>query len=181
MGKLFKAMDFGKGEARKIDVPTVKKLFGNNDKAYRLREGIETMRQFLAKYGDDILPDKRAEMEKVVNRFDALRAQAEDKRLLEGLRQAQGPTSPAMERTKALREAKGLPGDLFESPAGALNAADEFMAKRSAAYFNRPFEQLQQNEKNSLIRLLMWRQQNPNASLTDEESMFKKTLKKGGK
>ena len=171
----FDAMEFGKEKMnRKIDVPTVKKLFGNNDKAYRLREGIDTMRQFLAKYGDEIMPDKRAEMEGVVNKFDALRKQAEDKRLLEGLRQAEGPSSPAIERTSALREAKGLPSNIFTSPASALNAADEFMAARSRQFFGKPFEQLGQNDKNRMIRLLMWRQQNPNATMTDEESMFKK-------
>jgi hypothetical protein len=170
----FDAMEFGKGMKKTIDVPTVKKLFGNNDKAYRLREGIDTMRQFLAKYGDEIMPEKRAEMEGVVNKFDALRKQAEDKRLLEGLRQAEGPSSPAIERTSALREAKGLPSNIFTSPASALNAADEFMAARSRQFFGKPFEQLGQNDKNRMIRLLMWRQQNPNATMTDEESMFKK-------
>jgi hypothetical protein len=170
-------MEFGKGMKKTIDVPTVKRLFGNNDKAYRLREGIETMRQFLAKFGDEIMPDKRAELESVVNKFDSLRKQAEDKRLLEGLRQAQGPTSPSVERTKALREAKGLPGDIFEAPATALNAADEFMASRTRQYFGKPFEQIGQEDKNRLIRLLIWRQQNPNATMTDEESMFKKMMK----
>ena len=170
----FDAMEFGKGMKKTIDVPTVKKLFGNNDKAYRLREGIDTMRQFLAKYGDEIMPEKRAEMEGVVNKFDALRKQAEDKRLLEGLRQAEGPSSPAIERTSALREAKGLPSNIFTSPASALNAADEFMAARSRQFFGKPFEQLEQADKNRMIRLLMWRQQNPNATMTDEESMFKK-------
>jgi hypothetical protein len=171
----FDAMEFGKEKmSRKIDVPTVKRLFGNNDKAYRLREGIDTMRQFLAKYGDEIMPEKRAEMEGVVNKFDALRKQAEDKRLLEGLRQAEGPSSPAIERTSALREAKGLPSNIFTSPASALNAADEFMAARSRQFFGKPFEKLEQNDKNRMIRLLMWRQQNPNATMTDEESMFKK-------
>lgn len=177
----YDAMEFGKGMKKKIDIPTVKKLFGNNDKAYRLQEGIDTMRQFLNKYGDDIVPEKRAEMESVVNRFDVLRGQAEDKRLLEGLRQAQGPSSPALERTKALNEAKGLPNDLFNAPAGAMNAADEFIARRSSQFFGKPFEGLKQEQKNTLIRLLMWRQQNPNATMSDEESMFKKTLKKGGK
>jgi hypothetical protein len=174
MGGLFEAMEFGQGERKKIDVPTVKKLFGNNDKAYRIQEGIDTMRQFLSKFGDDIAPNKRQEMQSVVDKFDALRKQAEDKRLLEGLRQAEGPSSPAIERTSALREAKGLPSNIFTSPASALNAADEFMAARSRQFFGKPFEQLAQNDKNRMIRLLMWRQQNPNATMTDEESMFKK-------
>ena len=174
MGGLFEAMEFGQGERKKIDVPTVKKLFGNNDKAYRIQEGIDTMRQFLSKFGDDIAPNKRQEMQSVVDKFDALRKQAEDKRLLEGLRQAEGPSSPAIERTSALREAKGLPSNIFTSPASALNAADEFMAARSRQFFGKPFEQLEQNDKNRMIRLLMWRQQNPNATMTDEESMFKK-------
>jgi hypothetical protein len=43
--------------------------------------------------------------------------------------------------------------------------------------FNNRFEDLGQTDKNKLIRLLMWRQQNPNATLTDEESMFKKMMK----
>jgi len=173
----YDAMEFGKGMEKKIDVPTVKKLFGNNDKAYRLREGIDTMRQFLSKYGDDIVPAKRQEMQAVVDKFDSLRKQAEDKRLLEGMRQAQGPSSPALERTASLREAKGLPADFFTSPATALNSADEFMASRAQKMFNNRFEDLGQTDKNKLIRLLMWRQQNPNATLTDEESMFKKMMK----
>jgi hypothetical protein len=173
----YDAMEFGKGMEKKIDVPTVKKLFGNNDKAYRLREGIDTMRQFLDKYGDDIVPAKRQEMQAVVDKFDSLRKQAEDKRLLEGMRQAQGPSSPALERTASLREAKGLPADFFTSPATALNSADEFIASRAQKMFNNRFEDLGQTDKNKLIRLLMWRQQNPNATLTDEESMFKKMMK----
>lgn len=173
----YDAMEFGKGDKKTIDVPTVKKLFGNNDKAYRLREGIDTMRQFLSKYGDDIVPAKRQEMEAVVNKFDSMRKQAEDKRLLEGMRQAQGPSSPAIERTAAIRQAKGLPAEFFTSPATSLNAADEFMASRSQKMFKSDFENLGQSDKNKLIRLLMWRQQNPNATLTDEESMFKKMLK----
>jgi hypothetical protein len=48
------------------------------------------------------------------------------------------------------------------------------MAARSRQFFGKPFEKLEQNDKNRMIRLLMWRQQNPNATMTDEESMFKK-------
>jgi hypothetical protein len=177
MGGLFEGMEFGKGDKKKIDVPAVKKLFGNNDKAYRIQEGVDTMRQFLDKFGDDIAPNKRQEMQAVVDKFDSLRKQAEDKRLLEGMRQAQGPSSPALERTAALREAKGLPADFFTSPATALNSADEFMASRAQKMFNNRFEDLGQTDKNKLIRLLMWRQQNPSATLTDEESMFKKMMK----
>jgi len=173
----YDAMEFGKGMEKKIDVPTVKKLFGNNDKAYRLREGIDTMRQFLDKYGDEILPQKRQDMQAVVDKFDSLRKQAEDKRLLQGLEYGQGPSSPAIERTAALRQAKGLPADIFTSPSTALNAADEFMASRAQKMFNNRFEDLGQTDKNKLIRLLMWRQQNPDATMTDEESMFKKILK----
>jgi len=175
--KFFKAMEFGRGMEKEIDVPTVKKLFGDNDKAYRLREGIDTMRQFLDKYGDDIMPDKRQEMQAVVNKFDSLMKQAEDKRLLQGLEQAQGPSSAVVERMSALRQAKGLSGDFFTSPASSLGAADEFMASRAQKMFNNRFEDLGQSDKNKLIRMLMWRQQNPNATMTDEESMFKKMMK----
>ena len=173
----YDAMEFGKGEKKTIDVPTVKRLFGNNDKAYRLREGIETMKAFLQKYGDDIVPEKRKEMEAVVSRFESLRQQAEDKRLIEGVRQMQGPTSPAFERTESLRTAKGLPKDIFTSPATAMNAADEFIASRAGQHFATQFEGLKAPQKNALIRLLMWRQQNPDATMTEEESMFKKILK----
>jgi hypothetical protein len=103
--------------------------------------------------------------------------QAEDKRLLEGMRQAEGPSSPVVERMSALREAKGLPSDFFRSPASALNSADEFVASRAQKMFNNRFEDLGQADKNKLIRLLMWRQQNPDATMTDEESMFKKMMK----
>jgi hypothetical protein len=135
------------------------------------------MRQFLDKYGDEILPQKRQDMQAVVDKFDSLRKQAEDKRLLQGLEYGQGPSSPAIERTAALRQAKGLPSDIFTSPATALNAADEFMSSRAQKMFNNRFEDLRQTDKNKLIRLLMWRQQNPDATMTDEESMFKKILK----
>jgi len=176
-GAFYEAMQFGKGEKRKIDVPTVKKLFGDNDKAYRLREGVDIMRQFLDKFGDDIVPNTRKQMQATVEKFDSLMKQAEDKRLLQGLDQAQGPSSAVVERMSALREAKGLPADFFTSPASALNAADNFMASRAQKMFNNRFEDLGQSDKNKLIRLLMWRQQNPNATLTDEESMFKKMMK----
>jgi hypothetical protein len=175
----YDAMEFGKGEKKTIDVPTVKRLFGNNDKAYRLREGIETMKAFLQKYGNDIVPKQRQEMEAVVTRFEELRQQAADKRLIEGVRQMQGPTSPAFERTEALRSAKGLPKDIFTSPAGAMNTADEFIASRATQHFGTKFESLQPQQKNALVRLLMWRQQNPDATMTDEEAMFKKMLGKG--
>lgn len=174
---MFDAMEFGRGMKKTIDIPTVKKLFGNNDRAYRLQEGIETMRSFLDKYGEDVVPKQREEMRSIVEKFDSLRKQAEDKRLLEGLRQAQGPTSPAMERTAALRSQAGLPQDIFNSPASSMNAVDEFMAQKTKQYFNRNWDSLGQNEKNSMIRLLMWRQQNPNATITEEESMFKKMMK----
>jgi hypothetical protein len=176
-GAFYDAMEFGKGEKKTIDVPTVKRLFGNNDKAYRLREGIETMKAFLQKYGDDIVPEKRKEMEAVVSRFESLRQQAEDKRLIEGVGKMQGPTSPAFERTESLRSAKGLPKDIFTSPATSMNAADEFIASRASQHFGAKFEGLQGQEKNALVRLLMWRQQNPEATMTEEESMFKKILK----
>ena len=176
-GAFYDAMEFGKGMQKKIDTPTVKKLFGNNDKAYRLREGIDTMRQFLDKFGDDIVPDKRQQMQATVNKFDSLMKQAEDKRLLQGLEQAQGPSSAVVERMSALRQAKGLSGDFFTSPASSLGAADEFMASRAQKMFNNRFEDLGQSDKNKLIRMLMWRQQNPNATMTDEESMFKKMMK----
>jgi hypothetical protein len=176
-GAFYEAMQFGKGEKRKIDVPTVKKLFGDNDKAYRLREGVDIMRQFLDKFGDDIVPNTRKQMQATVEKFDSLMKQAEDKRLLEGLRQAQGPSSPAIERTAALREAKGLPAEFFPWPVTTLGSADEFMASRAQKMFNSRFEDLKQGDKEKMIRLLMWRRQNPNATLTDEESMFKKMMK----
>jgi hypothetical protein len=175
----YDAMEFGKGDKKRIDVPTVKRLFGNNDKAYRIQEGIETMRSFLAKYGNDIVPEKRAEMEKVVNRFDELRKVAEDKRLVEGVRQMQGPTSPVMERTEGLRQKAGLPASIYQSPAGSLTAADEFMQARVPQVFGQgaTFEKLQPQQKNAIVRLLMWRQQNPEATMTEEEAMFKKMMK----
>jgi hypothetical protein len=177
----YDAMEFGKGEKKTIDVPTLQRLFGNNAKAYRIQEGIETMRKFLDQYGQEIVPAKATEMRAVVDRFDALRKQAEDKRLLSGLQQAQGPTSPAFERTESLRRAQGLPADIFPAPASAMNAADEFIVPRSKAMFGKPFEQLEQPQKNTLIQLLVWRQQNPQASMLDEEAMFKKLTKTKGK
>jgi hypothetical protein len=175
----YDAMEFGKGDKKRIDVPTVKRLFGNNDKAYRIQEGIETMRSFLAKYGNDIVPEKRAEMEKVVNRFDELRKVAEDKRLVEGVRQMQGPTSPVMERTEGLRQKAGLPASIYQSPAGSLTAADEFLQARVPQVFGQgaTFEKLQPQQKNAIVRLLMWRQQNPEATMSEEEAMFKKMMK----
>ncbi len=177
----FDAMEFGPKDKKVIDVPTVKRLFGDNPKAYRLREGIEAMRAFLDKYGQDIVPAKAKEMRDVVDRFDALRKVAEDKRLLEGLRQAQGPTSPVMERTESLRAGKGLPKDIFASPAGALNTADEFIAARTSKYFGSgvKFEQLPTKEKNALVRLLVWRQQNPDAGEVQEEQIYQKFKKEG--
>lgn len=176
----YDAMEFGKGEKKKIDVPTVRKLFGDNPKAYRIQEGIETMRAYLDKYGNEILPEKAAEMRKVVDRFDALRKQAEDQRLIESFRYEQGPTSPAFERTASLREKQGLQRDIFTSPASAINAADQFMRTRGREVFGQgaKFEALTPGQKRAVVLMLVWRQQHPEASASEETAMFQKILKK---
>jgi hypothetical protein len=170
----FDAMEFGQGVKRSIDESTVERLFGNNPKAKRLEEGISKMRDYLTKNGDVILPETKDRMMSLVNRFDELRKVAEDKRILEGIRQAQGPTSPAIERTEALRIGKGLPQKIYETPAGSINAVDEFIASRATREFGKPYGQLTQPEKNKLTQMLIWRQQNPNATIENEQSIFKK-------
>jgi hypothetical protein len=174
--QFFDPMKFGKGKEAKVDVPMLKSLFGDNPKAYRLREGIETMRATLDKYGDKI--PEAAQMRQIVDRYDSLQKIAEDKRLLEGIRQAQGPSSPVAERLASRLRKEGLDVTLFSSPASALNQADEFLKANAMPRLGVNFEQASRDDQNRLIKLLMWQQENPKATQGQMDAQWKQIYKR---
>jgi hypothetical protein len=175
--EFFDKMEFGKGKARDIDAATVERLFGNNATAKRQKEGIEYMKTFLELHGDDILPAEKARMQKTVQRFEELRSIAEDKRLIEAVRQQPGPTSPAYQATEAMRVKTGLPGKFDVAPSGEVRTLDEFFTSRAKSEFGKNVNDLSQKEFNILSKMFNWRQSNPNAMIDRENQVFKQFRK----
>lgn len=174
--KFFSPFEFGPKGAKELDAVSVEKLFGNNDKAKRIQEGVETMRNFLKKNAKKLDSKSVAEMSRVVDKFDQLRELADKKRFTSNTRFKQGPTSPAIERAESLLSKEGLDKNIFASPATTLNSADEFLANAAKDNFQMPFEKLDTPQRNKLIRMLLYRQQNPDSTRAAEQSAFSKIL-----
>jgi hypothetical protein len=175
---LMDQLKYGKKKTTKVDVPTLKRLFGNNDKAYRVQENIETMRMFIDKFGKNIPKARREQMIATINKFDELRKVAVDRGIVQGFRQVQGPTSPVLERTESLRASKGVPYNTFTFPSGTLNQLDEFMKRNVKEYTGvSRVEDLSPAKQKAMTDSFIWTQENPNATFSQIDSVIKKNLK----
>jgi hypothetical protein len=174
---MFESMQFGTKGTKKIDIPTVKKLFQNNDKAYRMKENVEVMKMFLDKFGKNIPKARRQQMIDVVNRFEQMQKIAVDRGIVQSFRQAQGPTSPVLERTESLRAAKGLPYQSATFPAGMLNAHDEFVKAAVNKYGLGKIENAHPKVQDALTKAFIWKQEHDKATPFEVDAITQKFLK----
>ncbi len=98
---------------------------------------------------------------------------AENKRAVTGLRYAQGPSSPAIERMASAARGNNLVQDAVSAPGGAVSNIDQ-LNKTIRQRFGKSFSALSDQEKNDAVRFVVWMRSNPDAS----EAMANKAFAK---
>ena len=173
-GEFFDATKFGKAGARDIDESKIAKLLGKTDTGVRFSETLQKMKAFAER--EDLSPEFRGEMAKVIKSFEDKIGTMDQKRAIDTLRFKNGPSSPAIERLQSISNKNGLLGDAINAPAGFLNSIDEFH-KFIKTKTGRPFSDLSAKEKVGSATFLKWWRGNPDASQEAVDQMFKKLIK----
>ena len=173
--KLFGATEFrGKDGRTDVDEFKIDKLFNNTDNAGRFGNAIQEMRDFLD--NPNINKETADKIKGLLDRFDQNRSTAADARLLETLRQKQGPSSPAiLLQAKLLNKAK-LPSEAVFDPAGFINSSDQFLREYATKAYNTPYASLDGAQKRKLLKLFVWQKNNPKATQAELQQAANKLL-----
>lgn len=183
----FEPLEFKPGTpAAKIDAVSLEKLFRQSEMAKRFPESIGLMREVLTKYSQKY-PEAKKLLDTVNNVERAMKVR-EDQRFLERFRQAQGPTSPmvetglrSMERSPEILSEAGISPRLLRNPSAYIKGLDELSVQMAQKYFGKKPWDLNTTQKNALIRLHNWHQEQGLKATPKAEEQFMKQLMKGSK
>lgn len=171
-GKFFGATEF-RNPSGGIDVDEGKlaRLLGNTDQANRFKSSM----QDLADFSDhpDLAPEFKTKAKGLINDLQKHIDVASQKRDLGALRQANGPTSPAVERLGSVTRGNSLVQDAVQSPAGFTNQVDQFN-KALKSKLGKGFEQLSEPEKAAATKYFIWLKKNPDVSQATQDAIFSK-------
>ena len=151
--KLFDTLKIGK--SGEMDKYKLSRMFADTDVANRFRDNIDHMENFVNDYAELMNPEDASEVMQTIKMLRESSAIAGNKRDIQSLRGAQGPSSPAIEALQSTMEKRGFHGDFIQSPATALNAADQSLESMAQKYYNMPYDNLGQQEKKRLTQALV--------------------------
>lgn len=155
---LFGATEFRNKTGRsEVDEYKIARLFGGTDTAGRFGEAIEKTRKLIA---EPEFEPVRGKLTALLDKLDAERSLAADKRLIDALRFKQGPTSPAVNLQSHVMNRAGLPSEAILATPNFLTSADQFL---KAHLKGRQFKDLAPDERLRLIKMLTWHKYNPKA------------------
>lgn len=143
------------GESGGVDKYKLARTFSDSDTANRFRDNIDQMEAFVESYAELMTPQDASDVIRTIKQLKESSAIAGNKRDIQALRNAQGPSSPAVDALQSSMEKRGFHGDFIQSPAGALNAADQSLESMAQKYYNMPYENLGQQEKKRLTQALV--------------------------
>jgi len=171
-GKFFSATEFKTpGGGIDVDEGKISRLLGATDQAQRFQAAVQDLKEFAGR--PDLSPKFKKAATALIGDLEEKLAVASRKAQLSALRQAQGPSSPALERLQAAASGgKRSPiSEAVQAPAGAMHAADEFnkvIFRRLGVGFN----ELPPDQKVQAVRFWVWGRANPNPSVEAEKKAF---------
>lgn len=171
--RLFGSTEFrNAGGKTDVDEFKIAKLFNDNDSAGRFGNAIQDAREFIK--NPNLNPETSQKMNAMLDQLDLIRQTAADKRTIENLRRAQGPSSPAIERLASQTSKEGIPSAAINSPAGYVNSLDQFVKTYAQPVFGKPISELGNPERIKLIKAFTWLQNNPKSTQAEQQKVFGK-------
>jgi hypothetical protein len=175
-GRVFDPAEFNNPATGKyeIDAGKIKRLLGNNDAAARFKSQIDALDEFSAIDG---MPENFKKQAKLLSdSFKSRLKQMELKRDLGGLRQAQGPSSPAIARLEAIGGGGARVAQAVKDPQGFMNNVDQFNDQLMKK-FGKNISQLEGKEKSAALKMFTWINKNSNSDAATTEKMWQQFLK----
>ena len=128
--------------------------FDNSVKGLTFRDNLTALQEAVQKYGDKMDPDTLSKVQGTLGSLQDYATTSQNQKLLNSLRQASGPTSPAVERTAEIYDRAGLNSNLITKPASALTQADNYLVTQANQKYGKAFSDLNPDEKNQLLSSL---------------------------
>ena len=153
-----------------IDAPKLAQMLGDTNQAKRFKMAVEEFKNFIEQPGLDA--EFVANAQEAITGLEKQIAVMDQKRILSRFRQAQGPTSPAVERMQAATGGGSpLPG-FVQSPAGTGNQAEQIF-KTVSEKLGRPVSEFTESDRSAVSRWYTWKMKNPKATMQQSDDQFK--------
>jgi hypothetical protein len=183
----FEPLEFKPGTpSAKIDNVSLEKIFRQNETSKRFPEGIAQMREVLTTYSK-----KYPEAQKLldtINNLERAMSTRDDQRFLETFRQQAGPSNPAvetgmrsMERSQEILSEAGISPRMARNPAMYLKGLTEMSVPLAQKYYGKQPWDLNTEQKNNIVRLFNWHQEQGLKATPRAEEQFMKQLMKRSK
>jgi hypothetical protein len=168
-GRFFDPTDFRSGGETQIDAYKIQDLLSDTNRGKRFMDAVAEYKAFANDPG--LKPAERAKWARVAAKIEEAAKTAGDKRSLSSFRQAQGPTSPALERFSSASAGNTLLKDAVQHPSGFLNQMDEFVTAVEARS-GKAFAQMTPEERRSAVRFWIWQKKHPDAGPERTDRVF---------
>ena len=159
----------------------IQSALGDTQKGEKLARGIEEARAFTQQFGEQLGPQESAKIDKFFNALADARSVADQKRILDSAKFAEGPSGSAIRAgiERLSQTIKPAPGgaDMFRAAPEYLQSVDAFMADQAAKRFGKPYDKLTGSEQLKLVNMFQWFKENPQATMSDIESKFQSILR----
>lgn len=161
-GKFFDQTEFKNPDGSyAIDTDKVKRLLGNNDTANRFRDNIASLEEFANTPG--ISQEFKDKALATAGKLKKQMEQMDLRRDLQSLRQAQGPTRPAVERLGAQGKGGSRLKDAVQAPNGFIRNIDEF-DKIVQQRLGASIDELDPASRSKALKMFIWYKRNEGAT-----------------
>jgi hypothetical protein len=177
-------MPIGERE-RVLSNKAIQSALGDTQKGEKMRLGIERARAFTQEFSEQLGPQEVAKIDKFFNALENARSVADQKRILDQLKFAEGPSGAAIRAgiEKLQQTIKPAPGgaSMFRAAPEYLQSVDAFMSENARKYFGKSFDKLKGDQQYKLVNAFQWMKENPNAAQSEIMEKFNTILRGKGK
>jgi len=177
-------MPIGQRE-RVLSGKAIQEALGDTQKGEKMRLGIERARAFTQEFSEQLGPQEAAKIDKFFDALENARSVADQKRILDQLKFAEGPSGAAIRAgiAKLEQTIKPSPGgaSMFKAAPEYLQSVDAFMSENARKYFGKPFDKLKGDQQYKLVNAFQWMKENPNAAQSEIMEKFNTILRGKGK
>jgi len=153
-----------------VDEGKISRLLGDTDQAHRFRSSLEDLKGFANH--PDLDPVFKEKASELITQLEASTGTMAAKADLGKFRQAQGPTSPAVERMQSIQGKSSVMQDAVRAPSGFLNSADQF-SKFIEKKLGKSLNKLDPGERKKAVQFMIWSKKNPEASPSKYDGVFR--------
>lgn len=173
MGKL--------GKKTYLSGKSIQEGLGDTRKGEQLQMGIEQARAFTKQFAEQLGPQETAKIDDFFNALAGAKSVADQKRLLDNVKFAEGPSGAAIragiERLSQTIKPAPSGAEMFRAAPEYLQSVDAFMADQAAKRFGKSYDQLTGKEQLKLVNMFQWFKENPSATMSEIESKFQTILR----